>query len=235
MQQFIIYIIPVAVVLTLVIGGMIGTRRAISRYTKQTPPPVGLFPNETPKQELVDNRPYFKIYERPDVEQRSYHPMGAVQSVIRGRIRFVVYGLLLFAAGLFCLYLFFRTDLLAEYSSTLFYRIGMTVTLIGTCVYGLRMMSYATYRVRLRRTGFEIASIFGTKAYEYNEADFALQRTMAARKIRTDSGTTTNYRWVWLCWIRFHDGRKPIVLKSTRYAQLRYKIQNLIDSLTAVR
>lgn len=40
-----------------------------------------------------------------------------------------------------------------------------------------------------------------------------------------------NYNYIWQCQIVFRNGRKPIILKSSRYAWLKTKIQSVIDGL----
>ena len=111
----------------------------------------------------------------------------------------------------------------------------VTVLMAGGIVWGLRLISYITYRVKLRRTGFEISSVFGTKAHEYKDLDFYLNRTVehkdkadGYRPVFMKAGT---YQWIWECQVLFRDRRKPIILKSTRYAWLKDKIMDLQAAL----
>ena len=174
------------------------------------------------------------IYEAPGVNQQSGHPLGAAQSVIYGRIRFAGIGVALFA--LYALHIKdFGVNLMDAFGGrTPLTVLALTVILIGAIVWGLRLMSYATYRVRLRRTGFELASIFGTEAYAYRDVDFYLSETMehryASEGYRPFLMKSQNHNGIWVCQVLFHDGRAPIMLKSSRYAWLKTKIMALMEA-----
>lgn len=68
------------------------------------------------------------IYELPGVKQQSTHPLGAVQSVIRGRIRFVLFGLLLILLAVFAFYMLYMTDI-----EFYFERTTLNVFLVQIC------------------------------------------------------------------------------------------------------
>lgn len=102
-------------------------------------------------------------------------------------------------------------------------------------IWGLKLISYAIYNVKLRKNGFEICSIFGKQSYEYKDVDFHLVRTLEQkynlegyRPIFMKAG---NYNYIWECQIIFYDDRKPIILKSSRYSWLRSKIMDLQQAL----
>jgi hypothetical protein len=160
-----------------------------------------------------------------------------MQSVIRGRIRFLWIGMILIGTALFGLYAVyiggFAADVMDAFGGrTTINILIVTVLMAGAVLWGLRLISYITYRVKLRRTGFEISSIFGTKAYEYKDVDFYLDRTIEHKQqsegYRPVFMTAGNFNFIWVCQVLFHDGRKPIILKSSRYAWLKNKMQDLI-------
>lgn len=221
MPQYLIYIIPVAVILIIAIIGFAVSRRAMAK--NQTPAAAQKAPAHS------------GIYEAPGINQQSSHPLGAVQSVIRGRVRFLLFGFLLIGATGFGLWVLYFTDILIEYTETPLTKLAATVILAGGIVWGLWMISYITYRVKLRRTGFEISSVFGTKVYEYKGTDFYLGQTIEHKHnsegYRPVFGRAGNYNYIWQCQIIFRDGRKPLVLKSSRYAGLKTKMQGVIDGL----
>lgn len=222
MPQYLIYIIPVAIVLIVFIAGFAYSRRMVAK-------------NQIPAAPTQDRPANSGIYEAHGASQQSDHVLGAVQSVIRGRGRFLPFGLMFIGVSGLGLWELHFTGILTEYTETPLTKLAATVILVGGIVWGLRMISYITYRVKLRRTGFEISSVFGTKAYEYKDADFYLGQTIehkhnseGYRPVVMKAG---NYNYIWQCQIVFRDGRKPIILKSSRYAWLKTKIQSVIDGL----
>ena len=219
-MQYLMYIIPVAIVLIIFTLGFAKARKTVI-------PPTGDKEGEKPT--------HSGIFEISGVNQESNHVLGAVQSTIYGRIRFLAFGIMLIGISLFGLYIFYMTDLITEYSTNPLAKLAMTVFLIGGVVWGLQLISFITFRVRLRRRGFEISSIFGTKAYEYKDVNFYLTQTVE-HKYESDGYRPVimkagSYNFLWVCQIVFNDGSKPIILKSSRYVWLKNKIQRLIEAL----
>lgn len=233
-MQYLIYIIPVAVVAVIAVFGYMNAKKKMAQYKDAS----GTDAND-PAQVLTATPPkpdVPKIYEKPGVVQQSDHPLGAVQSVIRGRFRFIWFGLMLIGVALFGLYAVYIGDIGADIMESFGGRTTLnvlivTVLMAGGFMWGLRLISYITYRVKLRRTGFEISSVFGTKAYEYKDVDFYLQQTLEhkydSEGYRPVIMKTQTFNWIWVCQVLFRDGRKPIMLKSSRYAWLKNKIMDL--------
>ncbi|MGF6906140.1 hypothetical protein [Fusobacterium sp. PH5-44] len=175
------------------------------------------------------------IYEKSGKNQESDHHLGAIQSVIRGRIRFIPIGLSFIAIALFGLYIFYFTDKKFFIDRTPINTVIITILFIGAILYGLQFVNYAFYRIKLRHTGFEISSMLGTKSYEYKDVDFYLNKTIEHKHnsdgYRPVFGKVGNFNYIWICQIIFKDTRKPIILKSSRYARLRDKISELIEAL----
>ncbi len=240
MTQYLIYIIPVIVVLLVVIIGFAHARKVVAKYKNQ---PSGGAQGELQADELQPSKPQAGKpvnrgrYEAPGVSQLSNHPLGAVQSVIHGRIRFLAFGLMLIVVAALALWALWFTDIMTEYTETNLIKTAATVIFAGGIVWGLQLISFITYRIKLRRTGFEISSVFGTKAYEYKDAEFYLNHTIEHKNdsdgYRPVVMTAGNYNFVWQCQILFKDGRKPIILKSSRYAWLKVKMQKVLDALYA--
>jgi len=226
MQQYLIYIIPAAIVLIVFVFGFANARKAMSKSAAAGGANSG---------GQTDKPKHNGVYEASGVNQQSNHPLGAVQSVIRGRIRFLAFGFMLIGIALLGLYMLHMTNIMAEYSDNWATKLVMTILLAGGVAWGLQLISFITYRVRLRRTGFEISSIFGTKAYEYKDVDFHLDRTIE-HKYESDGYRPVfmkagSYNFIWVCQVLFRDGRKPIMLKSSRYAWLKNKMLGLINAL----
>lgn len=224
-NNILLYMIPVGAVLAIALVGFLYGRRAAARYSQMPPAP--------PRPQLRE-----RIYEAPGVSQQSEHPLGAVQSVIRGRIRFVPTGLLFMGVGLFALYVLHFTHWDFYLERTPVNKLVGTVLFLGAILWGLQLISYAACRVKLRRTGFEVCSALGTKACEYKDATFHLARTIehkhdsaGYRPVFQKSG---NYNHIWQCQIIFQDDRKPLVLKSSRYARLKSKMTDLLHALEDV-
>ena len=224
MQKYLIYIIPAAIVLIVFIAGFAYSRKAAAKYAPSA--------NVSGR----DDKPrHSGVYEAPGVNQQSGHPLGAVQSVIHGRIQFLLFGIMLICVALFGLWALYFTGKLDEFSKTPLHKLAFTVLMIGAVIWGLQLISYITYRVTLRRTGFEISSIFGTNAYAYNDVEFYLSHTIE-HKHKSDGYRpvimkTQTFNFIWECQVLFRDGRKPIILKSSRYAWLKNKMQRAIDTL----
>jgi hypothetical protein len=236
MQIYLIYIIPALVVAVIFVAGFAYSRKAM----KNAQPP-GAFAQTDENADERQEKPGSdipKIYEAPGVNQQSGHPLGAVQSVIRGRIRFAGIGLMIIGVALFGLYAVHIGDFGANVMDSFGGRtpinvLAVSVIMAGAILWGLRLMSYATCRVKLRRTGFEISSVLGKKAHAYKDVDFYLSETIehkyASEGYRPMVMKSQNFNWIWVCQVLFHDGRKPIVLKSSRYAWLKTKITALTE------
>jgi hypothetical protein len=128
------------------------------------------------------------------------------------------------------------TDIMETFGGrTPFNTLIATVLMAGAIIWGLQLINFATYRIKLRRTGFEMSSILGTKAIEYKDVSFYLDRTVE-HKQRSDGYRPIvmkagNYNFIWVCQVLFNDGRKPIIIKSSRYTWLRQKMEALINAL----
>jgi hypothetical protein len=242
MQQYLDYIIPAAIVLAIVLviflAGFAYSRKVTAKYKNAAPPDQSeaLFEQQLEQQDQGSVR----IYEKADVNQQSSHPLGAVQEIIRARIRFVLFGLVLFGVALLGLYAIWiaRMDM-GDLTANQLYRLISTVLLAGMALFGLRVVSFATYRVKLRRTGFEVCSLWGAKSYEYKNSHFRLYQSIEHKTegsgYRPVLMKTKTFNWVWICQVTFRDGKKPLELKSSRYAWLRNKMQPMIDSLVQIK
>jgi hypothetical protein len=235
MQNYLIYIIPIAVVAVIFILGFAYSCKGMRNHPQM---PGASAQTDVNAMNPGSDSP--KIYEAPGVNQQSEYPLGAVQSVIRGRIRFVGFGLMLIGVALFGLYAVhigdFGVNIMDSFGGrTPVNVLVVTVIMAGAILWGLRLVSYATYRILLRRTGFELSSVFGKKAYAYKDVDFYLFETVehkyASEGYRPVVMKSQNFNWIWVCQVLFHDGRKPIVLKSSRYAWLKTKIMALKEAL----
>ena len=223
MEQYLIYIILAVLVLAIAAIGFAYSRKAVSRYGANVAGEPRTAP-DTPQ-----------IYEKQGVNQQSDLLLGAVQSLIRGRIRFIWFGLIVLGVALFGLYALHILGVSFDFERTPPKMTIATVILAGAAVYGLRLISSAFCRIKLWRTGFEICGMFGTKAYEYKDVDFYLSQTIeskyAADGYRPVIMKTETFNWIWVCQVLFYDGRKPLLLKSSRYAWLQPKMQAAIDGL----
>jgi hypothetical protein len=232
MQQYLIYfIIAAAAVIVVFIVSFAVARAKMAQYRNSDGAANGgadaRQPARKPSAPRTSSAP--GVYEAPGVNQASDHPLGAVQSVIRGRVRFVPFGLLVICVALFGLYELYIAGATLYFTHTALNMAAFTVISAAAVVWGFRLISYATYRVRLRRKGFEIASVFGVKAYEYKELQFHLDYTIehkyAGEGYRPVVMKTKSFNMVWVCQVLFRDGRRPLVLKSSRYAWLKNKIR----------
>ncbi|MCL2654526.1 MAG: hypothetical protein FWD65_02340 [Coriobacteriia bacterium] len=243
MQQYLITVVVIVAVVVVITGiGVIYSRRLMANardrdVTGGVPAQgqPGAAPAAASAPEPAPDLP--QIYERSDVDQQSDHPLGAVQSVIRGRIRFLPYGLVTIAAMLLGLWMLYFTNRLAEYTTSSLAKLAATALMAAGIIYGLRVISYVTYRVKLRRSGFEISSIFGTKAYDYQDADFYLTQDIehfSEGGYRQAFWSTWRFNLIWVCQIQLKEEHKLLTLKSSRYSQLKSKIQMLQASLTVI-
>ncbi|MGI6153255.1 MAG: hypothetical protein ACOYJB_05380 [Christensenellaceae bacterium] len=229
-------IIPIVVVIIIAVAGAGYARKQAAKYQSASamqntqPLPNGNASDAAPQKPRAE-----QVYEKPGVDQQSNHPLGAVQSVIRGRIRFVFFGLLFIAIALLGFYALYGTDMDLFFERTNTNMLIGTVLFIGVIVWGIWLISYATYRVKLRRTGFEVSSMFGTKSYAYKDAEFHMDRTIEHKHrshgYRPAAVYAGDYNYIWVCQILFKDNRKSVVLKSSRYAWLSDKISDLTNAL----
>lgn len=230
MNQYLIYIIPIVIALIVFAYGFTKSRKAMSNYSTAKANADG----------QTDQPKHKGVYEKPGANQQSDHPMGAVQSVIRGRIRFALFGLGMIAVALFGLYAVyiagFDTDIMEAFGGrTPLNTMIATVLMAGAIIWGLQLLNFASYRIKLRRTGFEMSGMLGTKAIEYKDVSFYLDRTVEHKQqsdgYRPIIMKADNYNFIWVCQVLFYDGRNPIIIKSSRYAWLRQKMEALIDAL----
>lgn len=205
------------------------SRKKMSAYKDMPPPEL---------ENAVINKTYNKknIFILPGKEHKhSNHPLGAVQTVIRGRIRFIAFGLLFIVISIFALYTLHFTQNALYFERNFFNNLIGTVLFAGGILWGLELIYFSTCSIKLRQTGFEMSSILGSKCYEYNDVDFYLQRTIEhkyqSNGYRPLFFKTANHNFIWECQIIFCDGRKPLIIKSSRYAWLKTKMQKLIDAL----
>ncbi|MDR1321914.1 MAG: hypothetical protein LBK56_10885 [Gracilibacteraceae bacterium] len=185
------------------------------------------------------------VYEAPGVNQQSGHPLGAVQSVIGGRLGYAVLGLVLAGFALYILYSIYvsykgvdvadpfggrvpQADVMDSFGGrTPQAVLGFTAFMTYLVVYGLWLISVATCRIKLRRTGFEISSILSKKTFNYRDVDIHIRSRVMRKHDRGDDlpvlemkKKSQDTHWVlWECRVLFTD-RKPLVLKSTRYPGL---------------
>jgi hypothetical protein len=227
-MQYLIYVIPVVIVAIIVITGYLNAKRKVQQYQNNGSTEAKTAP-------ALSN-----IYEKPGVNQQSNHPLGAVQSVIYGRIRFMWVGTVVIGVALFGLYAVYsgklEKDIMDNFGGrTPLHILIVTVLMVGALVWGLRIMSYATYRIRLRRTGFEISSILGKNTYEYKDVYFYLEHTIQhkydSERYEPVFMKAGNYHFIWVCQVLFRDGRPPVLLKSSRYAWLKNRIQNMMAAM----
>ncbi|MDR0576002.1 MAG: hypothetical protein LBI87_00300 [Candidatus Accumulibacter sp.] len=228
MQQYLIYIIPAAIVLAIFLAGLAYSRKA-ARYKTGASDPTEALPAK-------QGQGVERAYEKAGVTQIPDHPLGVVQDVIRGRIRFALFGLVLLGVALLGLYAIWvaRTGL-GGLTTTATYRLIATIMLAGAAVYAMRLVSFATCRVKLRRLGFEVCSVFGTTAYAYKGAEFRLFNKWESRfegnGYRPALKKTPSYNRVWVWQVVFKDEGQLLELKSSRYAWLYDKARGLMDAL----
>ncbi|MGF6907909.1 hypothetical protein, partial [Fusobacterium sp. PH5-44] len=163
MNNTILLIISLVIVGIIFLFGFVSAKNMKRKYSQ--------LPNETQEQsEASVEKPaqmrQTDIYEKSGKNQESDHPLGAIQSVIRGRIRFIPTGLSFIAIALFGLYIFYFTDKKFLIDRTPINTVIVTILFIGAILCGLQFVNYAFYRIKLRHTGFEISSMLGTKSYE---------------------------------------------------------------------
>lgn len=214
----------VAVVFTV---GLVASKKAAAKYAAAPPKE----PEETRPENAV------RVYEAPGVNQKSDHPLGAVQSVVRGRVRFAGFGLLFIAVALFGLLMLHGTDREFYFERTPLNNLIGTVLLLGAVAWGLQLIYYATCSVRLRRLGFELRSILGSRgSYAYRDSQFHLARTIEHKNqsdgYRPIMAKAGNYNYLWVCQVLVTGRPKPIVLKSSRYSRLKSKMDKLLDGLS---
>jgi len=225
-----IYIIPVAVILIIFVISFASARKKAAQYNANVE-------NESHKTPNVEEKVHKdRIYEVKGINQISDHPLGAVQSTIRGRIRFVLFGLILIGVALMGMYLIFVAKLdVFEAGNAWYIRLVEAVLLLGAVGWGLQLFYFATCKIKLRRLGFEMCSILGSKAYEYTDAQFNMFESIEHRTegngYRSMVKKTQNFNWIWVCQIIVKSQHKLIEVKSSRYAWLHHKMFDLMQAL----
>lgn len=230
----IIYILPVVLVIIIFAAGFAAARKkaaAGNAAARTDVAPAAPAAGETRHKE--------RIYEAAGKNQSSDHPLGAVQSVIRGRVRFIPIGLALIGAALMGAYFIFIAKLdVFEAGDAWYIPLAEAALLLAAVGWGLRLFYYATCKIKLRRSGFEMCSILGTKGYEYKDAEFHLFESIEHKNqgdgYRPMIKQAGNYNWVWICQISIKSENRLIEIKSSRYAWLHSKITELTQGLVWV-
>ncbi|QQO09130.1 hypothetical protein [Breznakiella homolactica] len=237
--QYRILLIAAAVVSAVGAAAYIYTRRKLAIYKTGlagTGPGIPLSDPGGNDSLASDRRSGRRVFRHPGKNSGSDdHPLGAVQTVIPGRIRFAGSGILLIAAGIFALYIFHFTDRDFYLERTGINLLIGTVLFLGAAAWGFQLIYFATCRIRLRETGFELCSVLGTSPYEYRDADFSLSRTVEHKHnsdgYRPVFARAGNFNYIWQCRVTFSDGRPPLLLRSSRYAWLKPRIDILLENL----
>ena len=174
-------------------------------------------------------------YVRQDKEgNEDNHSLGAVQTVIRGRIRYIWSGLVLIAISMWGLYALFLTNMEFFVERTTVNILISTVLLCGGIAWGVQQLYFVTLRMKLRRYGFEMSSVLGTKEYEYKDCEFYMTEKYV-HKNETDGYKTAfsvgNYVRIYECQIRVNGRAKPIIINSSKYSQLKSKMTAMMENL----
>lgn len=229
-----VYIIPITVILIIFIISFGITRKKAAQYGET----YAAESEKAAKIVVEEAARNDRIYEKLRVNQISSHSLGAVQSVIRGRIRFALFGIMLIGIALLGLYIIYLTDLDFFFPREPLYILAATIILVGAIGWGLQMLYFTTCKIRLRRHGLEICSIFGAKSYEYKDIDIHLYQSIehkdkgsGYRPVLMKAG---DFNFVWICQITIKSQYKLIEIKSSRYAWLRQKMTDLTQSLAWV-
>jgi len=232
-----IYIVPVVVIAIIIVIVMLNARRTMAKYQQNATADAAADTGDTLQASEKTPVQRRNIYEVMGVKQDDDHPLGAVQSVIRGRIRFIPTGLLFIAIGLLAIYILHFTTVDFYLERTPLNLLIATVLFIGAIVWGLQLMCISTKRIKLRRTGLEVTSIFGKKSFPYEDVDFYLTRTLEHRSdsngYRPAFGRVGNYNYIWQCQLIILSTHKVIMFKSSTYAQLKGKLQSVMDAVKA--
>ena len=227
MPRYVAYFVPAAIILAIFIISNMATKK-ISSNTADANTAA---PSDKKKGKAKQNR----IYEAPGVDQESDHPLGAVQSVIGCRTMLLPLGVTLICIGFFCLNVLYRTERGLAFGNNSPIRLLLTLVLLEGIIRGLRFIAGIKNRIQLRRTGFEISNLLGTKSYTYNEVDFFIDHTIDFRDepgAERPSGIRAGlYNFLWKCQIVFNDGRRSIMLNSSRYSSLKNKMHDVFDAL----
>lgn len=226
-MDFLLYLIPVAVVLLVFSFGFVYSRKMSKRISNITVETV------KEKRQYTD-----RIYEKAGIKKASEHPLGEVQTVIRGRIRFVFFAIILFSVAVLGLYILHFTEREFYVSRTGLNMLITTVLLFGSIAWAFQLFSFTLRKIKLRRRGFELCDIWGSKMYEYKDVEFYLSETIE-HKHESDGyrpliKTAGNYNYIWVCQVLFKDGHTPLLLKSSHYSWFHSKMQALLDGLTWV-
>jgi hypothetical protein len=129
------------------------------------------------------------------------------------------------------------TDLEFYFERTTVNTVVGTALLLGADAYGLWLIGCSALRIKLRRTGFEVCGLLSKQAHEYKDAKFILRETMESSLgagVFRAASRRGGYVLVWVCHVVIEGRLKPLIWKSSHYAQLRGKIESLTASLTDV-
>lgn len=183
----------------------------------------------------IEIRYYSKrIYEKVGKEKETKNVLGPKQAVIYGKKYLFFVGLLIISILSFGLYSLF-VEKKSYFTPTTINVIIFSIIAAAGIILGLQLIYYSTRAIVFRRDGFEKVSMFGKKTYEYKEADFNLTNKLVNSNSPDHyylSANKNRYRRLWVLHISFIDGRKPIILKSSQYWNIRLKASDLINSLT---
>ena len=228
----IIYIVPVVLVLIIAGIGFIAARKNMPKVLADMESA-----KEIKKQYEEEHAGQYQIYELPGNKgQAGEHYLGAVQRVIRGRIRFVLFGLMLIGVALGGVYLIYiaKVDVF-EAGDAWYIQLVEAILLLGGIAWGINLIYFSTCKIKLRRKGLEMCSILGTKSYEYKDISFRLFQTIEDKRnsdgYRPMVMKTPTFNWIWVCQIFINNENKMIEVKSSRYARLHSKITDLTQSL----
>jgi len=232
--NILISIIPIAFIFIIFVIGFVVARKKVLKYNAAAGQTGKI--SATPAVEIPERKD--RIYEKSGVNQVSDHPLGAVQSVIRGRMRFIPFGIMLIAGAFFSLHMLYFTDMEFLVTREPLHMLVATVLMAGAVGWGLQLFYFATCKIKLRRLGFEMCSILGSKGYEYNNADFHLFESIEHKNqsngYRPMLMKTQTFNWIWICQIFIKSEHKLIELRSSRYAWLHPKITDLTQTFARV-
>lgn len=227
----IIYVFPVVLIPIIFVVGCAAARKKAAAYNAAAAHPAGEAGGEAGHRD--------RIYEAAGKNQASGHPLGAVQSVIRGRIRFIPIGIMLIVTALVGGYFVFIAKLdIFEAGDAWYIPLAAAALFLGAFGWGLQLFYFASCKIKLRRRGFEMCSILGTKAYEYKDAEFRLFESIEHKNesdgYRPMVMKAGNFNWIWVCQIFIKSENRLIEVKSSRYAWLRPRIKDLTQGLVWV-
>ncbi|MDR3210045.1 MAG: hypothetical protein LBT36_05435 [Oscillospiraceae bacterium] len=200
-----------------------------SKRTKKPKPPRE--PLVTAIDKRLDDAPpgQHYVFEIPGDEHfTDSHRFGAVQTLIHGKLRMLLYGAVLFALAVMELQLIFFTGYELQFDRSIFNVALATLIMLGALALGVWMITMAFRTIKLRKTGFEIRTIFSKKEYPYSEVkEFSLLRGLQSMA----SGDRPFFhlagiRAVWVCRVFFQPDSEyqTIIISSSQYAAVLFKI-----------